>query len=625
MINMETYFRHDNPREEQQKLMDKMQTAVTEKKHLVANAPTGLGKTDASISVCMSYAIQNNKKVIFLTPKTAQHQMAIDVARGIKEKHNIDITAVDFVGRNNMCSNPFMQDMQSGDFYRICESHRKNDSCQNLSVMKDKGTMTAETKNFSEQLLDQHNRVVSNSQIMEFCKNNKINGKSPCAYEIASILCRKANLIICDFLQIFSPSIKGTFLSKHNLNLEDCIIIVDEAHNLPDRIRDFLSTSINNFLLKKAKEELTEIEWDSEEATVLINSLNDLASKNLQKCDSARVEFSELGLSAEDAKNYAELFDSAGEAFSEKTNKEFAALFKTASFLNSWVEKSNSFVRVVSRKNFGAALSVKCLDPSISSSKVIDKSHSTIMMSGTLYPPKMYSDILGVRKDRAILASFDSPFPKNNRIDLIVRSVSTSFSKRTPSQFERIASRIAMVVSKTPGNCAVFFPSHNYLRMVLPFMEEKISKQLFVQEEAMKPKDVKNTLTAFKNAGMGFGGVLVGVQGGSFAEGIDLPGTSLLSVMIVGVALSVPSIEIKALIEYYEEKFGQGQNYGYNYPAIQRAVQAAGRCIRSETDKGVIVFMDERFDWSKFRECMPKDIKLESIGMGEPIEEFWKN
>ena len=622
---MKIYFRHDTPRPEQEKLMEEMEKAIIEQKHLIANAPTGLGKTDASISVCMSYALKHKKKVIFLTPKTSQHQMAIDVARGIKEKHKIDITAVDFVGRNNMCSNPFMQDMQSGDFYRICESHRKNNSCQNLTVMKDKGTLTIETKNFSKKLLDKHNGVVSNSQIMEFCKNNSIDKKNPCAYEMASVLCKEANLIICDFMQLFSPTIRGTFLSKHNLALENCIVIVDEAHNLPDRIRNFLSTSINTSLLNKAKEELIAIEWDTEEVSVLTNALNELASKKLQKFESSRVDFSELGLSTTDAKGYAELFDRAGETFSEKTEKEYSALFKLASFLNSWAKESSAFVRVISRKNFGTALSVKCLDPSISSSKVINESHSTIIMSGTLYPPKMYADIFGIEKEDATLASFNSPFPKSNRLDLIVRSVSTSFAKRNQAEFERIASKIAMITSKTPGNCAVFFPSHNYLRTVLPFMREKISKQLFVQEEAMKPNEVKNTLIKFKNAGMGFGGVLVGVQGGSFAEGVDLPGTSLLSVIIVGVALSMPSIEIKALIEYYEDKFGQGQNYGYNYPAIQRAVQAAGRCIRSEKDQGVIVFMDERFDWGKFKECMPKDIKLEPIGMGESIDEFWKN
>ena len=123
------------------------------------------------------------------------------------------------------------------------------------------------------------------------------------------------------------------------------------------------------------------------------------------------------------------------------------------------------------------------------------------------------------------------------------------------------------------------------------------------------------------------GAVLLGVTGGSLSEGIDFPGKDLLGVIVVGIPLKEPNLETNALIRYYDLKFGKGWDYGYVFPAMSKAVQAAGRVIRDEKDRGVIVFMDDRFSWSRYGKCFPGDFNftvLES-SPAKIVKDFWKN
>jgi DNA excision repair protein ERCC-2 len=228
-------------------------------------------------------------------------------------------------------------------------------------------------------------------------------------------------------------------------------------------------------------------------------------------------------------------------------------------------------------------------------------------MSGTLMPQEMYRDMLGFPENNTELREYASPFPAEKRLNVVCDTITTRYAKRSEENYVRIASEIAKVVEEVPGNSAVFFPSYGVMRAVLSYLE--ISKPLFIQKERSTPAEMKLLLDSFR-AKSAFGALLCAVAGGSAAEGVDYPGRDLLAAIIVGVPLKEWGIETKALVAYYEYKFGAGWDYGYLYPAMARAVQAGGRVIRNESDRGVVVFLDERFKQRNYSCCFPRDMSI---------------
>ncbi len=174
---------------------------------------------------------------------------------------------------------------------------------------------------------------------------------------------------------------------------------------------------------------------------------------------------------------------------------------------------------------------------------------------------------------------------------------------------------------------AVYVPIANSLfESIEPYIEENSSRKLMKQKSGMNSEERTKLLSEFRARGKSFGAVLLAVSAGSFAEGIDFLGDQLLCAVIVGVPLGEMDLETQCLVSYYQKKFGEGWHYAYIYPAMTRAIQASGRVIRDETDRGVVAFLDKRYLWSTYRKCFPKDFEL--IDSSEPeklVEEFWSS
>ena len=243
-------------------------------------------------------------------------------------------------------------------------------------------------------------------------------------------------------------------------------------------------------------------------------------------------------------------------------------------------------------------------------------------MSGTLNPTEMFADLLGFPKD-SLQKSYSSPFQEKNKLSLIVPRTSTKFKMRSEEQYKRIAHICAEMVDAIPGNSAVFFPSYNLKYDVGKYLETLCKKTVFNEERGMTKDDRLQLLNAFKQY-KSQGAVLLGVASGSFGEGIDLPGDLLKGVIVVGVPLGRPDLETQAMIQYYDRKFGKGWDYGYVLPAFTKTLQNAGRCIRSETDRGVVIFLDERYAWPMYIRCFPEewDLKI-SVAYVQAISEFF--
>jgi DNA excision repair protein ERCC-2 len=251
------------------------------------------------------------------------------------------------------------------------------------------------------------------------------------------------------------------------------------------------------------------------------------------------------------------------------------------------------------RKHAGigsAYLEIVCLDPAQITSSVISSVHSSISMSGTLEPIECYIDVVGLSKDTKGYI-FDSPFPKRNIKIIICTGVSTALNERSSLMYQKLSVRIAETVNSTPINTGVFAASYDVLDGLMESgLRDLVSKPLFVEESESTSARNDNLIELFRRGASDGGGVLLGVQGGRNSEGLDLPGDLLSTVVVVGVPYARPTPRVAASIDYYEGKFPKkGKEYGYDIPAVRKAAQAAGRAFRSTDDRGVAIFLDQRF------------------------------
>jgi len=295
-----------------------------------------------------------------------------------------------------------------------------------------------------------------------------------------------------------------------------------------------------------------------------------------------------------------------------------------AAFLEAWLGSDEGFTRIISTKKLKdrtdmITLSYRCLDPSLVAAPVISGAHSTIMMSGTLTPTSMYRELFGINSEEMVLKS---PFPQENRMNLIIPKTSTKYEARSQEQYKDIAKVLIDINMNVDGCVAIYYPSYYLMGEITKYLDTKVSKTVFTENPGMTKSEKQEFLQNF-SAYKSKGAILNAVITGSFAEGIDLPGI-LKAVVVVGLPLQKPDLETKSLIEYYDKKFNKGWDYGYLFPAFTKTIQAAGRCIRSETDKGVIIFLDERYSWNNYYRCFPSTWKIRvSLLYEDLIKDFF--
>ncbi len=592
--------------------MDDVSDAISQGNILLANAPTGSGKTDATLSAAITHAISENLTVFFLTPKISQHRIAMDVVRGIADKHNLDIKAVDLVGRRNACLEESLLQLDSEGFYQACEKRRKKNQCIYYRKARGNGRLE-ETKAdllFSKMLKrygvgKYHEELMAESFRMKACP-----------YEWMLKLGNHSNIIIADYMHFMMPDIRASLLQKMKKDISRSIVIIDEAHNLGKRMREHLSLTVNSYMLKRAEKELKYLKrssdrladafdgWaqnrlkDSNEKIVSILGFTNFASRLLGTVDDAIAFFGESGME-----------------FMEETGKK-SACTRISRFLAAWQDEDEACVRILKRKGTFFSLSKRFLDPS-KATGILNGTVSSILMSGTLCPLEMHRDVLGLDRGRIIMKNYPSPFETGSIMNIIVDGITTKYSKRNEKTYMRIADKIQKTIERTPGGVAVFFPSYSLLKKVLPFLK---IKNMHLQQEGMNPFEVKNLLDIFSNDG----GVLVGVQGGSMSEGVDFPDGQIKTAIIVGIALDEMNLETEAIIDYYDEKFGRGWDYGYLFPGTIKALQAAGRGRRKESDRLAVVYMDERFRWSKYNWIFNQDEDtVMTANPEEAVSFFW--
>lgn len=613
----ELYFPFLKIRKTQDALIKKVDKVLAKKGNLIVHAPTGLGKTIATLGPAIKHA-KNGLTIFFLTSRHTQHLIAVDTLKAIKEKFGETIVTTDIIGKKWMCAVPGVEKLYSSEFADYCKSVREEDKCEFYLKTRKKG-LTPKAKKVLKQLKEIS--PVHSEKLIKICVEEKL-----CPYEMATAMAKDSTVIVADYYYIFNPQIRDTFFKKTGKELEKSIVIIDEGHNLPFRLRDLMTQRLSTFILDRAIREAKKFGYQETQSNleqikdIIVELANGL--ENSERITSKDVLVSQI----EDFVDYNQLIkDLLFIADDIRETEKQTYISSVARFLETWLGPETGFVRIVSNKKLKKpliTLSYRCLDPSLISKDVVDNAYSTIIMSGTLTPMEMYKDILGF--EQAEMQEYKSPFPEENKLTMIVPETTTKYTERTPQQFKRIAEICADAVNIIPGNTIIYFPSYSIRDEVDRTFTKLCRKTTFLEMPKMSKKEKREFLEKFKSYSKQ-GAVMLAVVSGSFGEGIDLPGDYLKAAIVTGLPLQVPDLETKALIEYYDEKFGKGWDYGYIFPAMNKAMQNAGRVIRSETDRGTIIFLDERYSWQHYFRCFPQtwDIVITKL-YKERIEEFFK-
>jgi DNA excision repair protein ERCC-2 len=613
-------FPYSKVREIQEDMIREVLDSIEKGGHALIHAPTGLGKTIAVLGPALSVALKKGLNVFFLTSRHTQHHLAVSTLKEIKKKYDIKVTACDIIGKQHMCALGETGKLFSNEFKEYCKKLREDGACEFYNnTRKKSGRPTIKALNTIEELKELSPMHVEN--LVNLCSGDKL-----CPYEMSMLLAKDAKIVIADYYYIFNPDIRNTFFNKAEKELKDAIIIVDEAHNLPKRCRELLTHNLSNVTLKRAVKEASKFQF--EEVTERLYNILDILDEFSVDLDEGRDEkivgkeslINKFGL---DYDNMLSELEFAGDEIREKQKQSYVG--SVGGFLSAWTGQDKGFARIIGKKR-GAGepfinLAYKCLDPSFVTKEVIENARSIICMSGTLTPTFMYKDILGFGKIKERV--FNSPFPQKNRLSLVVPKTTTKFSRRKEEEFKSIAYICNEIVNLVEGNSIIFFPSYLLRDSVYYFFSEKCNKEILIEKPRLSKEEKQEFLEEFK-AYKDMGACLMAVAAGSFGEGIDLPGDLLKCVIVVGLPLERPTLEVRELIDYYDGKFGKGWEYAYIFPAMIKTMQNAGRCIRSETDKGVVVFLDERYAWPRYYKCFPPDYNVKISQMyGKQIKDFF--
>ena len=610
------YFPYPTARPGQKEFMTDISHAFRRNKHLVAHAPTGIGKTVAALTPAVVWCRAKNKKLLFLTSKQSQHHMAVETLRMIKDRIG-RIGAVDIIAKEKMCSV-----YASGEKKLLCQVERGYGSCP-LKMNDDLAVV--------DYLLFNITHVEDIGKIAERA--------DVCPHAAAMDAAVRADVVVCDYNYIFSP-IRDVILSKLDIDLEDTVCIIDEAHNLPDRIRENLTQVLTPAVIKKAVEQcrrtdeqlsyylrdlgqvLADLEEDmedelDEEGAVelgeneITDRLNTLFSTTLS------------GDASYDLPRFIHDLTRIRKKVDPETGIDHVS--GVIEFLKTWAGGDRTILRLFRRRK-QPTLEVYPLDPGTMGRSLFKEISNAILMSGTLFPGKMYAELLGMDPARTVVRDYPSPFPRANKLILGMDLVTTLYKRRNTDMFRAIADQIGIISSNVRGNIAAFFPSYKLLSDVRDQLESSCgSRPILMERSGMNKREKRELLEELISHKEKDGAVMFAVQGGSLSEGIDYRENLLQGICIVGFPLPPPTVRMKGLMSYYRERYGKarGYYYSYVYPAMNKVLQASGRPIRSYSDRAFIVLMDHRYGMKRYRKLFPPDFNyVTGSDVHERIKEF---
>jgi DNA excision repair protein ERCC-2 len=542
-------FPYDAVRPHQDEIIAAVSHAVREREALLVSAPTGIGKTIAALYPAVRESLRAGKKLFYLTSKTLQQDAVIKALA-----------------------------MLNDGAFRVLRIRAK----QKMWYFDPDITF-------------------------EMAKSTEV-----CPFEVSLELIEQADVVVCDYNYIFDPYV-GLKAYQQEHDYGDCVLIVDEAHNLVDRGRGYYSPEISEASFDEITrhlrsrncwvegwEELLELLRDHMHA--MAESLEDDAKQAIcepdrdlfveQRAEWERIVISYIGWKIENR-------------IVEEDDPLIDFYFKLMKFANLLNEGGDELAHLIERGKDGLRLKIFCKDPSRFLGRIFDSAHATIALSATLEPFEFYRKTLGFPADRTTELSLPSPFPRENRKIVIVSDVETTYKQRA-NHYDRIAATVGEIAEANEGNFLALFPSYAFLREVADRMAP-LQKNVMLQRSDMTDYERNAFLDILRDRPLRGGNLILAVSGGMYAEGVDYQGHMLSGVMVIGPALPQVSFEQELLKRYYDDQYGAGFEFAYLIPGMTRVVQSAGRVIRSESDVGVIALLCRRFTQESYTRYFPSD------------------
>ena len=612
-------FPYSELREGQEIMIRECYGAVKHASRLFVQAPTGTGKTISSLfGAVRALGEERADKIFYLTAKASTRREAYRASAKLHEV-GVSLRTVVLNAKESMCACRCEGEYAQG----MCEPER----CQCARGYYDRVNAAL------LELLEGGNGYPA-SLVSRVAKKHGV-----CPYELSLDLSEYCDIIICDYNYAFDPSVYLRRYFADGGRRERYVFLIDEAHNLADRARDMYSAVLARSELERVRALIGESEplldcafgglsraFDGVRGLCRDSIVKD-ADGNERGFYMERSPLTDFGEALEGFRGECERW--------LKKNRD-SELYDPVSAFCSAVRKYIC-VNEYFDKGFlcyaeigGGDITVKtyCLDPSSVMNTLLERALASVMFSATLAPAEYFCDVLGCR-DKSISVELPSPFDTDNLQIAIADYLSTRYEDRA-NNIAKYVSVIAATVSARAGNYIVYFPSYDCLEKVHKAFSAKYPKvKTVVQKRSMRTAERDDFLSSFKDDS---GKLRVGfcVLGGMFAEGVDLPGSRLIGTVIFGVGLPGLSNERNIIRDYFDEDMGTGYDYAYTYPGMNNVLQAAGRVIRTDSDRGIVVLVDDRYGTPLYRKLFPahwKNIHYagNAASLAEISRRFWEN
>ncbi|MGM0883501.1 MAG: ATP-dependent DNA helicase [Bacillota bacterium] len=572
----------------QRKLAGAVYKSIEEGVRLFAKAPTGIGKTISttypSIKAMGAGMLQ---RFYYLTARTTTRAAAEDALLFMKSK-GLHLHAVTITAKEKIC---FQEEVR-------CEKEH----CPYADGYYDR---------INGAVLDllENETVMTRPVIEAYARKHQV-----CPFEFSLDIAYAADAVICDYNYIFDPRI--SFKRQYAEMKKKTALLVDEAHNLVDRAREMFSAELVKAPFLALQRELKGVHAEGYRTA---KAINDYFIALRKRSDGApHLVESQL---PEELVSLVEAFVPAAEqALSAGVGGRGGGLlldtyFAAHNFTRTSKLFDERYVVYTELSKNDVRLKLFCLDPSLLLQQMGKGYRSHIYFSATLSPVSYYMDMLGAGEDDYTL-SVPSPFSRE-QLDVIIQPLSTRYNDRDASKIP-IAELLRRLMGERPGNYFVFFPSYAYMNAVyetyMELMEWRTSPgdaadvEVLLQKPDMSEEERDRFLESFQ-AGSGKSLIGFAVMGGVFSEGVDLAGDRLIGVIVVGVGLPQLGVERNMLKDYFNEQGKSGYDYAYVFPGMNKVLQAGGRLIRSETDRGTLVLIDDRYLQPHYQRLLPEEWK----------------
>ena len=572
---------------------------ILRKKKLFIQAPTGVGKTISTVFPAVKAVGEElGEKIFYLTAKTITRTVAEQAFETLREQ-NLKFKVITLTAKEKICfceetsCNPDDCPYAKGHFDRV------NDAVYELLMQED---------------------VMSREVLEAQARKHKV-----CPFEMALDVSTWVDGVICDYNYVFDPDARlRRFFAEGGAG--GYLFLIDEAHNLVERGRQMYSAELckEDFLAVKKL-----VKGEAPRFAKRLEACNKILLAMKKECENYKVldNISHFGIQL---MNVLSETDRYLEECVDKEVRETVLdfYFQVRSFLNM---DENYVVYTEYQENGRFVLKLFCVNPAANLQKCLDKGNSAVFFSATLLPIQYYKRLLSTEKDNYAVY-IDSSFDTKKRLLMNGVDVSTRYAMRSREMYQRYATYIFRVVKAKMGNYLIFFPSYRFMEDVYQEFTQLLASdeeemELVIQQKHMDEEERENFLRAFE---MGREKSLIGfgVLGGIFSEGIDLTNEKLIGTLIIGTGLPQVCNEREILKSYFDQKGLYGFDYAYRYPGMNKVLQAAGRVIRTEDDRGVILLLDERFQREKGKEIFPKEwadcerCRLDIVE--EKIRLFWE-